>query len=207
LTVIPPNLNLPVVNFGSNIGDILLWDGEKWVPADGLEWDDTNKVLAVSGKIAQQSFEAISTATQSIPTTDTVIQFPDNTTDPIWDLASGIFTVKRTLPGSKAEIELHVNRTGGGLASVLQLWREVSIDAGVTFTPVANTLRQVTIASDGDGNFSFGASVGQPIPAGTKFRLVHKKVSGGGTITLSSPTGTNGSAQALTGFSAKATIG
>lgn len=172
-----------------------------------LKWNAADKILEVSGKIAQQSFEAIDVTTQAINATDTIIAFPDDNTDATWDLTSNVFTAKKTLPGSKAEIELHVMRTGGGMASVLQLWREISIDDGVSFTPVANTLRQVTVATDGDGNFSFGASVNQPIPAGTKFRIVHKKLSGGGTLTLDSPTGTNDDTEALTGFSAKATIG
>jgi len=172
-----------------------------------FEIHEVNKVLVVTGKVASQSFEAISVATQAIGATDTIITFPDDSSDPIWDLTSNVFTNKVAIPGSKAEIELHVFRTGGGVASVLQLWREISVDAGVTFTPVPNTLRQVTIANDGDGNFSFGASVNQPIPVGTKFRIVHKKLSGGGTLSLDSPTGTNSDVEALTGVSAKATIG
>lgn len=196
-----------IVDPGTNTGDLLRWDGSKWVPAVGLEWDETNNLLGIAGKIASQSFEAVSMATQAIGTTDTIIEFPDDSSDPIWDVTTNIFTVKRTIPGSKAEIELNVSRTGGGVASVLQLWREISTDGGATFTPVPATLRQVTISNDGQGNFSFGASINQPISVGTKFKLVHKKISGGGTLTLSSPTGTNADTEALTGFAAKATIG
>lgn len=193
----------PIPGFGSGIqtepnGDIIF--------TPDFKWDSVNKILQLAGKIANQSFENISVATVAIAATDTLIPFTDDVTDSTWDITSGVITSKITVEGAKAEIEIHLTRTGGGPASILQLWREVSTDAGVTFAPVPNTLREITLDADGDGNFSFGASVNQPIPAGVQFKVLCKNI-GSGTLSLTSPTGTNLDVEALTGFSHKLTIG
>jgi len=192
-------------DFTASVGT-LLGDGSIIFNED-FSWDNTNKILNIAGKIGQQSFEQLTTSNQAIGSSDTIITFGDNSTDPVWDVTTGIITSKIALPGSKAEIEIHVDKTGGGgTVAVLCLWREVSTDGGSTFTPVPNTLREVSIANDGDGNLSFGAAANQPIPAGTKFKIVCKNI-GTGTIGLESPTTTNSDTEAVTGFSAKLTIG
>ena len=171
-----------------------------------FKWDSANKILQIAGKISSRVFENVSTATLVVGATDTLIFFTDISSDPIWGVAAGVITAKIDLEGAKAQVELHIDRTGGGPSSILQLWREISIDNGVNFEPVPNSLRQLTLDSDGDGNFSFGASVNQPIPAGTQFKLLCKNI-GSGTLTIASSSGTNGDAEALTGFSEKLTIG
>lgn len=174
---------------------------------DDLLWDNINKSLNMSGKIAHQPFEQITTVTQPIGASDVVILFGDNSSDPVWDVAAGIITAKIEVLGGPAEIELHIDKTGGGgTVALLQLWREVSVDGGSTFTPVANTLREISITNDGDGSIFFAASSSATLPAGVKFKVVAKNT-GSGTLTLNSPTGTNSDTEALTGFSAKLTIG
>lgn len=172
-----------------------------------LIWDNTAKVFKVSGKIAHRSFQQLTTSFQAIGSSDTIITFGDVSTDSVWDITAGIITAKVTIPGSTAKIEMHIDKSGGGgTVGILCLWREVSTDGGSTFTPVPNTLREVSISNDGDGNFLFGASVDEPIPAGTKFKVVAKNV-GSGTLVLESPTTTNADTEVVTGFSAKLTIG
>lgn len=174
---------------------------------DDLKWDNINKSLNVAGKFAHQPFEQLTTVGQSIGATDTIILFDNNSSDPIWDVNTGIITAKVEVLGGPAEIELHIDKTGGGgTVAVLQLWREVSTDGGSTFTPVANTLRKIDITNDGDGSIFFAASASAVVPAGVKFKVLAKNI-GTGTLALSSPTGTNSDAEALTGFSAKLTIG
>jgi len=101
-------------------------------------------------------------------------------------VVNGVVTLKVALSTAVSLLSLHLQRAGGGQASELLIWVESSVDSGSTWVATPNTLRQVEIASNGEGFISMEFGQGQASPADAQFRL-RATNDGGGTLEYFTP--------------------
>lgn len=102
--------------------------------------------------------------------TETVVDFGSGNNS-IVSCVAGVFTLLKNTGALEVTAEIHGRKTGG-TDDGLYTWIETSIDNGVSWTAVDQSLRHTVFSKDGDGIVVTDWSSKDFFPAGVQFRVI-----------------------------------